>query len=70
MKSASVLSALVTLAVAIPAPVDVDNAAAAGTLQTRQSRLTRDELLESNGDDCGSAIFIYARGSTERGNMV
>lgn len=68
MKSFPIVLVLAAFAVAYPSPVD--NEASARALQTRQSRLNRDELLENNGAECPSAIFIYARGSTERGNMV
>lgn len=68
MKCAIVASTLATLAVAIPAPVTEQ--AASGNLEARQSGLNRNELQESNGAPCPQAIFIYARGSTEAGNMV
>lgn len=68
MKSAIVASALATLAVAIPAPIAEREAS--GKLETRQTGLNRNELQDSNGTPCPQAIFIYARGSTEAGNMV
>jgi cutinase len=68
MKSAIVASALATLVVAIPAPIAEQEAPE--KLEARQSGLNRNELQESNGAPCPQAIFIYARGSTEAGNMV
>lgn len=38
------------------------------TLETRQSSQTRNEL--QTGGNCPPIIFIYARGSTEGGNLV
>lgn len=40
----------------------------AHALDTRASSNTRDELVK--GGACPKVIFVFARGSTERGNLV
>jgi cutinase len=55
------LAALASLAIATPLPSDVDV-----SLERRQSMSSND--LEKG--DCKSVAFIFARGSTEMGNMV
>lgn len=65
MMIAPVLLALAGLANARPSPIEAR--ARSDALQARQS-LTRDELV--NGGSCPSVIFIFARGSTEVGNLV
>lgn len=40
-------------------------------LEARQlGRTTRDDLINGNSASCADVIFIYARGSTETGNLV
>lgn len=61
------LSLLITLAAASPLVIDgLEN-----ELEARQfrSRSTRNDLEEGNAP-CPQAIFIFARASTEGGNMV
>ncbi|KAI8165693.1 Cutinase 1 [Colletotrichum sp. SAR 10_70] len=63
MKFLSVLSLAITLAAA--APVEVETGVA---LQTRQSS-TRNELETGSSSACPKVIYIFARASTEPGNM-
>ncbi|CAI0653912.1 unnamed protein product [Colletotrichum noveboracense] len=63
MKFLSVLSLAITLAAA--APVEVETGVA---LETRQSS-TRNELETGSSSACPKVIYIFARASTEPGNM-
>ncbi|KAK4244627.1 carbohydrate esterase [Corynascus novoguineensis] len=66
MKFLSLLTAA-GLAAALPAPsVEVSNAA---EIEARQLSSTRNELENGNSASCPSVIFIFARASTEPGNM-
>ncbi|OAL48038.1 cutinase [Pyrenochaeta sp. DS3sAY3a] len=73
MKSFAILTLIVGLAVASPiaAPAPLPEAEAgpeAHSLEARQSS-TRTELESGNSASCPKAIFIFARASTEPGNM-
>jgi len=59
---------IVALAVAFVAALPRDMAEKKSTIQTRQLGITRNEL--QSGGPCPRVIFIFARGSTELGNMV
>lgn len=64
MKFLATAAFLASLGAALPA-VELS----ASDLSPRQlGSSTRDDLLD--GGDCPNAIFIFARGSTERGNLV
>ncbi|KAK0625926.1 cutinase-domain-containing protein [Immersiella caudata] len=77
MKFVSTIATLAGLASALPTPADTVTveevlswnlvAQHTGYLEARQSSNTRNELI--NGGACPPVIFIYARGSTESGNM-
>jgi len=60
MKVTLSLAALAAVATALPLEV----------LETRQSSTTRTELESGSASACPKAILIYARGSTQSGNMV
>ncbi|WYZ43266.1 hypothetical protein EsH8_VI_000965 [Colletotrichum jinshuiense] len=62
MKFLSILSLAVTLVAA--APVEVAN-----DLEVRQSSSTRNELESGSSSACPKVIYIFARASTEPGNM-
>lgn len=49
--------------VLVPAPATVD-------LEQRQSSNTRNELEQGSASNCPDGILIFARGSTEGGNIV
>ncbi|KAK1723339.1 hypothetical protein CaCOL14_012279 [Colletotrichum acutatum] len=66
MKFFSILSLAVTLAAA--APVEVADTAVAD-LQVRQTGATSNELESGSSSACPKVIFIFARASTEPGNM-
>lgn len=61
--AALTVGATVALAIAVP------SSEPAG-LERRQGRTTRNDLENGDAGDCPSVIMIYARGSTEPGNMV
>jgi cutinase len=64
MKFLSAVSIFVSLAQALPSAVEfVPN----NRLEARQSN-SRNDL--QNGGTCPPSIFIFARGSTESGNLV
>ncbi|KAF5495095.1 Cutinase 1 [Colletotrichum sp. SAR 10_98] len=63
MKFLSIVSLAITLAAA--APVEVETGVA---LETRQSS-TRNELETGSSSACPKVIYIFARASTEPGNM-
>ncbi|KAJ0328396.1 hypothetical protein COL5a_005175, partial [Colletotrichum fioriniae] len=62
-----ILSLAVTLAAAAPVEV-VDTGVA--DLQVRQTGATSNELESGSSSACPKVIFIFARASTEPGNMV
>jgi cutinase len=74
MRFSVVASALVGLTIAAPAPVpdlaiSLEPNVESRGLEARQS-LTRNELTSGSSSSCPGVIFIFARGSTESGNMV
>ena len=52
------------------APVEVVVEAGVADIEVRQAGLTRNELESGSSSACPRVIFIYARASTEVGNMV
>ena len=65
MKFFTTVSLLAGLGAALPTAVEVNEA----VIEARQSSSnTRNEL--QNGGTCPRVIFIFARGSTESGNLV
>lgn len=77
MKTFAIFSLLAALSiaspVAIPEPEPLDIAIPnpeANTLEARQSDITRNELTTGSSSACPKVIFIFARASTEAGNMV
>lgn len=56
------LAALGGVALALPAPAQIKAVDMLGAM-------TRDDLVNADGD-CPASIFIFARGSTESGNLV
>jgi cutinase len=75
MKSFALLSLFASLALTSPIAVAVPVAAPADepkliTLEARQSSATSNELETGSSAACPRTIFIFARGSTEAGNMV
>ena len=63
MKLTFALSALAALASAIPIEESMP-------LEARQLSITRNDLEQGDSGNCPKAILIFARGSTEAGNMV
>ena len=55
------------LVAALPAAAPIENVA---EIETRQSSSTRSELESGSSSNCPKVIFIFARASTEAGNMV
>ncbi|GKT64104.1 cutinase [Colletotrichum tofieldiae] len=68
MKFLAILSLAVTLAAAAPVEVAVVDAGVAD-LETRQTGSTRNELESGSSSACPKVIYIFARASTEPGNM-
>ncbi|KAG9191835.1 cutinase [Alternaria panax] len=74
MKSIAVLSLFASLALTSPIAVAVPVTAPADepqliTLEVRQDSATSNELETGSSAACPRTIFIFARGSTEAGNM-
>lgn len=66
MKFSSVLSLFVASASALPTSSE-----SLVALEGRQiGSITRDDLSDGAAGDCPDQIFIFARGSTELGNLV
>lgn len=75
MKYLAILSFFTSLALTSPIAVAVPVTAPADepqliTLEARQSSATSNELETGSSAACPRTIFIFARGSTEAGNMV
>lgn len=76
MKFSAVISLCVALVATAPiegaveVAIDARAAVATGSLEVRQGGLTRDELQSGSSSACPRVIFIFARASTELGNMV
>ncbi|KAI3398350.1 hypothetical protein diail_9442 [Diaporthe ilicicola] len=68
MKFLSIISLYATLLAA--APVEVSVEAGVADIEVRQAGLTRNELESGSSSACPKAIFIFARASTELGNMA
>lgn len=68
MKFFAILSLCATLIAAVPVEVVVE--AGVADLEVRQTGLTRNELESGSSSACPRVIFIFARASTELGNMV
>lgn len=64
MKFSIATALLAATASALPAAQD------AALLEARQISSTRNDLKNGNSGSCPGVIFVYARGSTELGNMV
>lgn len=66
------LLVLAGLTAALPAPVPapVEVGLTAGEIESRQLSSTRTELERGSSSNCPKVIYIFARGSTEPGNMV
>lgn len=66
MKFSIISTLLAATASALPAGQD------AAALEARQlgGSITRNDLANGNSGSCPGVIFIYARGSTEAGNLV
>ncbi|KAG8169954.1 hypothetical protein KVR01_000699 [Diaporthe batatas] len=70
MKFAALISVCVALVATAPIEGPVDARAAAASLEVRQGGLTREELQSGSSSECPRVIFIFARASTELGNMA
>jgi len=67
MKFLHILAAAgIASALPAPAPVDVEVA----DIEARPLSTTRNELESGSSSNCPRVIFIFARASTEPGNMV
>lgn len=72
MKSVTILSLFASLVLSSPIAVPASAPADAPQpiiLEARQSSATRNELESGSSAACPRTIFIFARGSTEAGNM-
>ncbi|KAG6361933.1 hypothetical protein INS49_010162 [Diaporthe citri] len=71
MKFLAIISLCAALVAAAPveAPIEVAVDAGVADLEVRQTGLTRDELQSGSSSACPRVIFIFARASTELGNM-
>ncbi|KAL1881336.1 hypothetical protein Daus18300_001189 [Diaporthe australafricana] len=67
MKFFSILSLCATLIAAVPVEIAVEVGDAG--VEIRQAGLTRDELQSGSSSACPRVIFVFARASTELGNM-
>lgn len=72
MKFLAIVSLCAALVAAAPieGPVEVAVDASVAELEVRQTGLTRNELESGSNSACPRVIFIFARASTELGNMV
>jgi cutinase len=67
MKFFQLLAAAGLVAALPTAPVEVENAA---EIEARQISSTRTDLENGSSSNCPKVIYIFARASTEVGNMV
>ncbi len=58
------------LVAALPAAAPIENVAEIAEIEARQLSSTRNELESGSSSNCPKVIFIFARASTEIGNMV
>lgn len=72
MKFIAIISFCAALVAAVPieGPGEVVVDTSVADLEVRQTGLTRDELQSGSSSACPRVIFIFARASTELGNMV
>lgn len=71
MKFTTILSLFVAATVALPTSNPLSEREVLAELEKRQSgSITRDDLSNGASSACPPVIFIYARGSTELGNLV
>lgn len=71
MKFTTILSLFAATAVALPTSNPLSEREVLAELEKRQSgSITRDDLSNGASSACPPVIFIYARGSTELGNLV
>lgn len=68
MKFLTISSILIALVAAAPTSVVLQEDSP--VLKARQSSTTRNELENGSSSSCPDGILIFARGSTEPGNMV
>jgi cutinase len=61
----SLLAALVAAS-----PIAVPEIQISGDIEARQLGSSKNELETGSASNCPKAIFIFARGSTETGNLV
>lgn len=69
MKFLNILSVLAAVAYAAPV-ADPEPVELVSELEARQLSSTRNDLENGNSANCPKVILIFARGSTEIGNMV
>jgi cutinase len=62
--------ALASAVVGSPIAIRVDESAAVVARQLDRTSLTENEFSQLIGGGCKPVIFVWARGSTELGNMV
>jgi hypothetical protein len=72
MRAAFILSFLLASATALPTASVEQRAVAAQDVNLLKARnlLNRNDLENGDSSNCPTAILIYARGSTEPGNLV
>lgn len=72
MKFFAIISLCAALVAAAPIedPIEVAVDTSVADLEVRQAGLTRNELETGSSSACPKVIFIFARASTELGNMV
>lgn len=72
MRAAFILSFLLASSTALPTASIDERAVAAQDANLLQARdlLNRNDLENGDSSNCPTAILIYARGSTEPGNLV
>lgn len=72
MKFLAIISLCAALVAAAPidGPIEVAVDPSVADLEVRQAGLTRNELETGSSSACPRVIFVFARASTELGNMV